>query len=433
MTTVPVDPPSDEVLGKALLEARQLLWFATREGKPLAADAAQSAAIVDAVVATESALREGKRDAATEARFWSGLRDLARAVQPISIESIAATHGGLSDRGSMAQITKRRYARATLLTLVALLLTQIYWFVGNTIRTDLEDNRRELDELAGAFRTFAAESAILQQQIEAKQAEIVQRSQAVDPVRTSSQEVGALMQESLRLAQQMDDPSPQQQVLALTARRTQEQLDFVNRVRRSERVLLMRDGNSAFLETWDFVADLVGAGAPRRDDSAATAVTNLLERIKGCSATPEKVTADCVRGVETFLVEEQREPEMSLVSSKSMVAVLNQYLLPLLYGLLGSLAYILRTLSTEIQQVTFTGASRTRYSLRWPLGMLAGVTVGLFFDPTKVPSFESLTPLGIAFLAGYGVEVLFTGLDRLVSAFTGDAAATPAASRLKPS
>jgi hypothetical protein len=34
--------------------------------------------------------------------------------------------------------------------------------------------------------------------------------------------------------------------------------------------------------------------------------------------------------------------------------------------------------------------------------------------------FAALTPLGLAFLAGYGVELLFTGLDRMVSAFTGE-------------
>lgn len=432
MVAAPADRTDDEVLNRALVEARQLLWFATREGKALSGDAQHGAAIVDAIVATESALREGKRDAATEARFWSGLRELAQAVQPISIESIEATHGRGSSRAALAQVTKRRYTRATLITLVALLLTQIYWFVGNSIRADLEDNRRELDELAGAFRTYSAEATSLQQQIVQKQQEIARRQSAVDPIRTPSAEVDRIMQESRAVEQ--DGQTLQQQMQGLIQRHTQEQLDFVNRVRRSERVLLMRDGNSAFLQSWDFVADLVEEGGPAGGQPASRRVTDLLNAIKGCSASPGDISADCVRGIETFLVQQQRDPEISLVSSKSMVAVLNQYLLPLLYGLLGSLAYILRTLSTEIQQVTFTGASRTRYSLRWPLGMLGGVTVGLFFDPSKMPSFESLTPLAIAFLAGYGVEVLFTGLDRLVSAFTGGAGAAPAANpRLTPS
>jgi hypothetical protein len=93
--------------------------------------------------------------------------------------------------------------------------------------------------------------------------------------------------------------------------------------------------------------------------------------------------------------------------------------------LLGSLAYILRTLSNEIQNVTFTRESEIRYALRWPLGLLGGVTVGLFFDPEDLSGFAAITPLGLAFLAGYGVELLFTGLDRMVSAFTGGDAARP--------
>jgi hypothetical protein len=114
-----------------------------------------------------------------------------------------------------------------------------------------------------------------------------------------------------------------------------------------------------------------------------------------------------------------------LVNSKTVLAVLSQYLLPLLYGLIGSLAYILRTLSSEIHNVTFTRGSEIRYALRWPLGMLGGVTVGLFFDPADFSGFAAITPLGLAFLAGYGVELLFTGLDRMVSAFTGEGAERP--------
>src|SRR5262249_35035938 len=120
------------------------------------------------------------------------------------------------------------------------------------------------------------------------------------------------------------------------------------------------------------------------------------------------------------LVTKQMALEPVLVSSAPIVAVMSQYLLPLLYGLLRALAYILRPFGPDIQNVTFTWASQIRYSLRWPLGMVGGVTVGMFFDPTTLPGFAAVTPLGLAFLAGYGVELLFAGLDRLVDAFTGE-------------
>jgi hypothetical protein len=82
-------------------------------------------------------------------------------------------------------------------------------------------------------------------------------------------------------------------------------------------------------------------------------------------------------------------------------------------------------LSKEIRDLTFTRGSEIGYSLRWPLGVLGGVTVGLFFDPADFSGVAVITPLGLAFLAGYGVELLFTGLDRMVSAFTGEDAGRP--------
>jgi hypothetical protein len=134
------------------------------------------------------------------------------------------------------------------------------------------------------------------------------------------------------------------------------------------------------------------------------------------------------------LREEQRQTDQFIFDSdvekvlsryKSVPTILSQYFLPMFYGLLGSLTYILRSLSTEIRDVTFTRVSATRYSLRWPLGKLAGVTIGLFFDPTQFAGLAAITPLGIAFLAGYGVELFFTGLDGLVRTFTRDGPERP--------
>ena len=59
--------------------------------------------------------------------------------------------------------------------------------------------------------------------------------------------------------------------------------------------------------------------------------------------------------------------------------------------------------------------------------MLAGVTVGLFFDPADFSGFAAITPLGLAFLAGYGVELVFTGFERMVNAFAGEGTERPKA------
>ena len=173
------------------------------------------------------------------------------------------------------------------------------------------------------------------------------------------------------------------------------------------------------MRKWDFVTWLAGEPAERLEQRTDNQASNTAQ-------APDSSDKNLL-SIEDTLFADQLKVELALLNSKSMLAILSQYVLPLLYGLLGALAYILRTLSSEIQSVTFTRGSEIRYSLRWPLGMLGGVTVGLFFDPAQLSGFAAITPLGLAFLAGYGVELLFTGLDRLVSAFTGENSARPKA------
>ncbi len=117
--------------------------------------------------------------------------------------------------------------------------------------------------------------------------------------------------------------------------------------------------------------------------------------------------------------------EIELASANSTLSSLATYVLPLLYGLLGSLAYILRSLAREVVAVTFSEVSRTRFRLRWPLGMLAGIAIGWFFDPSNLPGIEALQPLALAFLAGYSVELLFTGLDKTIATFTNEGQVPP--------
>jgi hypothetical protein len=100
---------------------------------------------------------------------------------------------------------------------------------------------------------------------------------------------------------------------------------------------------------------------------------------------------------------------------------MSAYLLPLLYGVLGTTAYVMRSLSREISEVTFSNASHIRFSLRLVLGALSGIGIGLVLtSDTLPPTLAAVTPLGLAFLAGYSVELLFSAMDRLISAFSSN-------------
>jgi hypothetical protein len=98
---------------------------------------------------------------------------------------------------------------------------------------------------------------------------------------------------------------------------------------------------------------------------------------------------------------------------------LNLYVLPLAYGLLGACAYVLRQLSNEVRDMTYTTEMEIGLNLRLFLGALSGLAVAWFLNPTTAPAVAgSIAPLALAFLAGYSVEVVFAAMDNLVSAFS---------------
>jgi hypothetical protein len=82
-------------------------------------------------------------------------------------------------------------------------------------------------------------------------------------------------------------------------------------------------------------------------------------------------------------------------------------ILPVLYALLGAGAYILRRLETQLRSRTFV---RESHSPRFITAAIAGAVVGLFNFGQGV----SVSPLAIAFLVGYAVDVFFTFLESVI-------------------
>lgn len=108
--------------------------------------------------------------------------------------------------------------------------------------------------------------------------------------------------------------------------------------------------------------------------------------------------------------------------AKQILQGMSAYLLPLIYGLVGACAFVLRALSRQIRERTFSKTdSVIQFGLRLVLGALAGISIGWFLN-SETPSdhlVASLSPLALAFIAGYSVELVFTAVDKIISAFTG--------------
>lgn len=103
------------------------------------------------------------------------------------------------------------------------------------------------------------------------------------------------------------------------------------------------------------------------------------------------------------------QTEVSLV-----VGIFLSFIMPVLFGTIGAVAFVIRAISDQIKNSTFSQNSPVRHLLRVGLGGLAGVVIGLF---NGLSTQLSLPPLAIAFLAGYGVEGLFSMFDGFIAKF----------------
>ncbi|HAI75599.1 MAG TPA: hypothetical protein DCM08_05075 [Microscillaceae bacterium] len=123
---------------------------------------------------------------------------------------------------------------------------------------------------------------------------------------------------------------------------------------------------------------------------------------------------------QTYRKELQNYGRVQLQVAQQIVNILQLYVLPLLYGMLGAYVFILRVLSKDVKQQTYSQDSEINYRLRISLGILAGLAVGLLFAPSETKSLSSLnlSPLSLAFVAGYAIEVLFTAIDQFITAIS---------------
>jgi hypothetical protein len=109
-------------------------------------------------------------------------------------------------------------------------------------------------------------------------------------------------------------------------------------------------------------------------------------------------------------------------SVSGMVSAFANYLLPLIFGIVGALSGTTRVIQDKILDSVLVPRDKSLLWLRVLLGGIAGAAAGLFFDPSKVAaeitngnSGLSVSASGIAFLAGYGAPAFFGLLDTVLA------------------
>jgi len=108
-------------------------------------------------------------------------------------------------------------------------------------------------------------------------------------------------------------------------------------------------------------------------------------------------------------------------SVASLLSVFSNFVLPMMFGVLGTFVAAIRLVQLNVRDSTLSPRDLSSTILSLPLGMVAGVAVGLFYSPStgtmtgggNAAANLTMTTSGLGFLAGYGSQTFFDMLDTL--------------------
>lgn len=351
-----------------------------------------------------------------EQDFWRAYLDATRLIAPVTIESIKTSGNYVRTRSG--RVVRGRagffYRFLTILVLAALLITQVYWLVGHKLIGDI--NRLE-SEINLALLRYGLDGRIDTGNF--KDFKILLQPKAADGTgiprfcigdSTAVDSDNAIVKRSI-VHDILTQPkkAPQKGTYDIEAKCISAQL-----------VRLWRVYDQLYHWTYARWFEIFWP-PPRQVRDVPGTLDWSLEMMEANSGDEIVKTADTVEG----------DNAVFLTTGRLKLEILSTYLLPLFYGLLGACAYVLRSVTTEVKAEIFSRTSDVSYRLRLMLGLVAGLSIGWFLHPTDKYAglLASLSPLALAFIAGYSVELLFAVLDRIVGAFSSkdDANASAAA------
>ncbi len=140
---------------------------------------------------------------------------------------------------------------------------------------------------------------------------------------------------------------------------------------------------------------------------------------------PRTIAAPFSAFDKTVVTASDKEEVVAKVELELATSFVGGFLLPVLYGMLGAIAFVLRRLSDDNLTREAGRQLRNRYSLRVPIGALSGLAAGWLLQPSAGSVTASLSPFALAFVAGYGSDLVFAAMDRIVAAFTTSPGAQP--------
>jgi hypothetical protein len=381
-----------EALVSDMNDAQILLSYVTRNA--LQEDKKLSDEAIQTLIAARERMRSGVFDAATEeGKFRKNYGIVAKAAEPVTVASlrdsltVAPYRRWLVMKPELrpiAEITCLRYRNYALLVLLALLVSQIYWTISSSVLNKTDVLISEINK-APTKAVYLAQEAARQSALRAAG----QTNPAESPASKTSQ--------------------PPTVVTESKAEKSQLTLD--------ELVTKIGELNASYLMLSKFMARFSALFFERETYTVATEDKDKSKQTKDtASRNPDDIFIPS-----TF----QTQSATVRAVAGQVIDVMQKWLLPLLYGALGAMVFVVRTLSLQARDRIFRKEALVSLVLRVYLGMISGLAIGWFWSQNPQPattaagpmSLSTLSPFALAFVAGYGVELFFTLLDKIISTF----------------
>ncbi len=144
--------------------------------------------------------------------------------------------------------------------------------------------------------------------------------------------------------------------------------------------------------------------------SAITRLKGFDDYVKG-DLTPVPILQHALANLTAYYLN-RRDMNDTLQRAWILTTIYNAFV-PMLLGALGACTYVLRLISDEIRETTFSSTSPVRNVMRIALGALAGVIIGF----GGIVTGTGLSSAALSFIAGYAVEPVFSTLDGIAERF----------------
>jgi hypothetical protein len=360
---------SGNKIEQALTDAELLLGYAARAGTPLGPE------IVEPIAQARIAEEQEHWTADIEAKFYPAFSKLAAAVRPVTPETLAA------DWGREARRVTTLYFKWTLALAAIVIPVSIIMFFNTSIYNEIG---RLIDENDTA-------TLRLHNQLVAYEASVAARQQVASPSPKPDTTVAGALPENANL----------------------DRLDIEALLQEVTRV------NRQLLARTEVLNSLVFGAANDPYDAGwlqATYQRRAVLEIDLSKSRTDKGLID--QGFEKIGTFQEIRAFARNAQQQSLViyGALTNCALPIFYALLGACAFALRNVAAQTRAKTYQPSSYGNFA-RVIIALIAGTVIGLFNNFTQ--GF-SVSPLALAFVVGYSVEVFFSFLDGFVQTFRRD-------------